>query len=178
MTVTIRMERVLRETVQTVYTDLVTRTTGRLVRTSIRERLSGSSPALARLDFSEVGLVDFSCADEVIAKLLLDPPEGAYLVLQGLREEQLEAIEHVLEQHDLAAVVEDPHTGKTRAVGRVDADQQAAFAALFPGRAATAAGLAALLGWEEPRARAALETLARLRLVRCQDGTFSLPSDA
>lgn len=173
--VTIRMERVLRETVQTVYTDLVTRNTGRLVRTSIRERISASAPALALLDFADVGLVDFSCADEVIAKLILDPPEGAFLVLQGLREEQLEAIEHVLEHHDLAACVQDPATGAIRPVGRVSPDERTAFTALLPGGWTTPTTVAARAEWEEPRATAALDALARLRLVEVRDGAYSLP---
>ena len=126
MTQTIRVDQLLRETVQGPYCDLVTRSTGRAVRTSIQQRLAAGTGSLALIDFSEVGLVDFSCADEVIAKLLLDPGNQTTIVLQGLREEQLEAIEHVLEHHDLAALVHDAGSGVARMVGRVNPDLRTA----------------------------------------------------
>ncbi len=120
MTQTIWVEQLLRETVQGPYCDLVTRSTGRAVRTSIQQRLEPGK--LALIDFSQVGLVDFSCADEVVAKLLLEPLAGTTIVLQGLREEQLEAIEHVLEHHDLSALLHDAASGIARMVGRVSPD--------------------------------------------------------
>jgi len=175
---TIRVERLLRESVETPYSNLVTRTTGRLVRTSIERALEADGAPLALLDFSDVGLVDFSCADEIIAKLLLDPPTGAYLVLQGLQDEQLEAIEHVLEHHELAALVHDPAQGGARPVGRVSADLRTVFFHLREAGASTAAALAGRLGWGATHTADALETLARLRLVRCSDGLYALPYDA
>lgn len=81
MTQTIRVEQLLRETVQGPYCDLVTRSTGRAVRTSIQARLTSRPGSIALIDFSDVGLVDFSCADEVVAKLLLDPPTETTIVL-------------------------------------------------------------------------------------------------
>lgn len=177
MSETIRLDLMLRETVHAAYTNLVTRPTGRAIRTSIRERLSGGQ-ALALLDFSEIGLVDLSCADEVIAQLLLDPPIGTYFMLQGLSEEQLEAIEHVLEHHDLAALVHDPLTGGSRPVGRVSAELRVAFDCLHTAGPATAPVLAQRIGWDEIQAGTVLATMARLRLVRCDDGSYSLPLSA
>ena len=132
MTQTIRVEQLLRESVSGPYCDLVTRPTGRAVRTSIQRRLTVQHTALALLDFSEVGLVDFSCADEVIAKLLLEPGCDTAIVLQGLREEQLEAIEHVLEHHDIAVRPQleqaRRHPGRLAGTGR-GLDDQAAMGA-------------------------------------------------
>ena len=56
------------------------------------------------LDFTEVGLLDFSCADEIVAKLLLDTDPGIdrYVMLLGTREDHTEAIDHVLNHHALA----------------------------------------------------------------------------
>ena len=51
MTHTIRVSRVLRETVNTQYSDLVTRATGAAVRTSIRATIA-SLPGIAVIDFS------------------------------------------------------------------------------------------------------------------------------
>jgi hypothetical protein len=178
MTQTIRVERLLRESVQTPYCDLVTRSTGRAVRSSIQRAIVAGGATLTMLDFSEVGLVDFSCADEIIAKLLLDPPSEAYLVLQGLREEQLEAIEHVLEHHDLAALVCDSAAGATRPVGRVSPDLRTAFFLLQSGGPASAAALAERTGWSLVRTTETLETLARLRLVRSEAGHYAVPITA
>ena len=95
---TIRIGRLLRETVTLPYRCLVTRPTGAAVRTRIEAALAHSDCHTAWLDFSDVELLDLSCADEVVAKLLLAEPvtPAPFLVLRGLREEQHEAIEHVL----------------------------------------------------------------------------------
>jgi hypothetical protein len=175
---TIRVERLLRESVETPYRDLVTRSTGRAVRSSIQQALATMGAAVALLDFSEVGLVDFSCADEIIAKLLLDPPGETYLILQGLREEQLEAIEHVLEHHDLAALVCGPSGSDARPVGRVSPDLRTAFFTLQSFGAATAQILAEEVGWTVARTAEVLETLLRLRLVRAEGGHYTVPVGA
>ena len=101
---TIHIGHLLREAVASPYRNLVTRPTGAAVRTRIRETLAASDCLTALLDFSGVELLDFSCADEIVAKLLLDDGEraGRFVVLQGLREDQHEAIEHVLTHHRLA----------------------------------------------------------------------------
>ncbi|HSB55522.1 MAG TPA: hypothetical protein VLD58_14275 [Gemmatimonadales bacterium] len=175
MTQTIRVEQLLRETVQSPYCDLVTRPTGRAVRSSIQQRLTALHTTLTLLDFSEVGLVDFSCADEVIAKLLLEPVSETAIVLQGLREEQLEAIEHVLEHHDLATLVRDPERGIARIVGRASPDLRTAFFALQQHGPAGADGLARLTGWAADHAEAVLAALARLRLVIHSTSGFMVP---
>ncbi|MEO2158389.1 MAG: hypothetical protein ABGX31_03535, partial [bacterium] len=63
---------------------LVTRTTGRDVRNAIEVKLSAiRSPALSVIDFSAIEVMDFSCADEVVARLLArfictDRPQEAF----------------------------------------------------------------------------------------------------
>lgn len=175
MTQTIRVDQLLRETVQGPYCDLVTRSTGRAVRTSIQQRLNAFPGSLALIDFSEVGLVDFSCADEVIAKLLLEPVSNTTIVLQGLREEQLEAIEHVLEHHDLAALVHDAASGVARMVGRVSPDLRTAFFTLQRSGPASVEILANQTGWAMDRAEAALLSLVRLRLALNGEHGFVVP---
>lgn len=175
---TIRVERLLRESIQTPYCDLVTRSTGRAVRTSIQRVLAAAEAGVAHLDFSDIGLVDLSGADEVVAKLLLDPPSQIIVVLQGLREEHLEAIEHVLEHHELAALVQDDDSDYYRPVGRVSPDLRTAFFTLQALGAATAASLAERVDWTLARAAETLETLVRLRLVRADGGVYSSPLPA
>jgi hypothetical protein len=52
-------------------TNLVTRETGTIIRARLEsELMAESDPTVAFLDFSGVGVIDYSCADEVIAKLI------------------------------------------------------------------------------------------------------------
>lgn len=100
----IDVSAVLRQAVHFPYADLVTRATGRAVREHI-ERIYAATPGgVARMDFTGVGCLDFSCADEIVAKLLRD--RIRVLVLRGCSEGHLEALTPVLEGHGLAAVLE------------------------------------------------------------------------
>lgn len=102
----IDVHAVLQESVSGVYADLVTRPTGRVVRERIERVMAAveSDVAVARIDFTGVGCIDYSCADEIVAKLLQGRP--AVLVLTGVSEGHREAIEPVLAGHRLAVVIE------------------------------------------------------------------------
>jgi hypothetical protein len=103
----IDVHAVLQESSFAGYTDLVTRATGRVVRERIERVISGYvAPRITRMDFSGVGCMDYSCADEIVAKLLRAQP--ALLVLRGIRDGHREAIEPVLIHHGLAVVLEGP----------------------------------------------------------------------
>ena len=63
---------VLQRSVASLYSHLVTRPTGRAVRLAIESQLAEAErPSVYMIDLSEVAILDFSCADEVVAKLLL-----------------------------------------------------------------------------------------------------------
>ena len=175
---TIHIGRLLRETVASPYRNLVTRPTGAAIRGRIQEALAQSDCALALLDFSGIELLDLSCADEVVAKLLLADAErgGRCVVLRGLREDQHEAIEHVLTHHHLAIAVVAPGTDDEGPwlLGWVTADARAAFACICRRGALTADALAAALEWSGARVAEALGALALHRLVRT-DGDLYLP---
>ena len=104
--------RLVQRSVATLYAHLVTRPTGRAVRLAIERLLAESGDTtFSLIDLSEVTVLDFSCADEVVAKLLLryleaDRPREAYFVIRGVRELHLEPIEVVLERQRLAAVAQ------------------------------------------------------------------------
>lgn len=113
MTNHIDLGTMLRQTLQaSLYSNLVTRPTGAAVRTQIETLLAdtlATGRALTVIDFSHVNMIDFSCADEIIAKLLMS--HGAlgresYFVFRGMTEAHWDAIETVLERHGLALVVE------------------------------------------------------------------------
>jgi len=101
----IKMQAVLRESVGE-YGDLVTRPTGRAVRERIERTIAApeADPLIARMDFAGVGCLDYSCADEIVAKLLRD--RVRFLLLVGLTDGHREAIEPVLQGHRLAVVIQ------------------------------------------------------------------------
>jgi hypothetical protein len=111
--VQIDVGRLVRLTVATLYSHLVTRPTGQAVRVAIESQLAeAGDTSCSLIDFSEVSVLDFSCADEVVAKLLArylhdDRPREAYFVLRGVVERHREPIEAVLDRHGLAAVAEN-----------------------------------------------------------------------
>ncbi|HUR96032.1 MAG TPA: hypothetical protein VMY76_15740 [Gemmatimonadales bacterium] len=173
---TIHLGHLLRETVASPYRNLVTRPTGAAIRNRIQEALAGSDCLTALLDFSDIELLDFSCADEVVAKLLLDDGErtGCFVVLRGLREDQHEAIEHVLTHHRLVVAAMAPgheHEGP-RLLGWVTADARAAFECLCTRGALTAGELAQALTWPAARGADALESLAAHRVARADEGRY------
>ncbi|HKU61948.1 MAG TPA: hypothetical protein VJQ44_12070 [Gemmatimonadales bacterium] len=165
---TIRIGRLLRETVMLPYPCLVTRPTGAAVRGRIEAALAHTPCHTAWLDFSDVELLDLSCADEVVAKLLLAEPQTPppFLVLRGLREEQHEAIEHVLTHHRLAITATRYGAEEPCLVGWASADARAAFDTLIVRDGAAPAELAAAMGWVEGRAREALQALVAHRVLR------------
>ena len=169
---TIKVEHVLRETVRSPYRDLVTRPTGAAVRTSIQQAIAEADCGAALLDFSDVGLVDFSCADEVVAKLLLDPRQsGRYFVLQGMRDDHVEAIEHVLHHHELTVAVHEPD-GRRRVLGPLADELQGVFVEVNARGPLALEELARSLGWPSAQAAAALEALVRLRLIHFDGARF------
>ena len=81
----IDVHAVLRRSVSGSYTDLVTRPTGRAVREGIEQAIVAEA-SIARIDFTGVGCIDYSCADEIVAKLLRE--RLRVLLLSGLTDER------------------------------------------------------------------------------------------
>ncbi|HEY3280055.1 MAG TPA: hypothetical protein VGJ83_06045 [Gemmatimonadales bacterium] len=100
----IKVHEVLQQSVAGFYADLVTRPTGRAVRESIERHLPAGTVAV--MDFTGVGCLDYSCADEIVAKLVRE--KVRVLLLRGTSDGHREAIEPVLLGHGLAAVCERP----------------------------------------------------------------------
>jgi hypothetical protein len=104
---------VLKETISCeLYSNLVTRPTGAAVRSAIERLLCETDGhALTVIDMSQVSMIDFSCADEVIAKLVMkysgeEAPGEVYFVFRGVGDDHWIAVEAVLERHGLAVVLE------------------------------------------------------------------------
>ena len=67
----INLRDILQRTVSDLYGDLVTRRTGVAVRGGIEQELEDSQEETAVIDFGAVRCLDFSCADEIVAKLVM-----------------------------------------------------------------------------------------------------------
>ena len=164
----------LRETIRTPSNDLVTRSTGVSIRHKIVATIEASPFPTMHLDFGSIRLLDFSCADEIVAKLLLhDAGERPrYVVLVNLSEGHREAIDHVLEAHDLAVAAVPTGQEGPCVLGARSPDLLAAFEAVQRLGAGEAGRLADDLGWTLERAADALQSLALRRLVQAASGTF------
>lgn len=178
MSAMIALDSLLREATAASFSDLVTRPTGAAVRDRVVGALRERPRTQALLDFSRIGLVDFSCADEVVAKLLRavhDLPVSR-VVLTGVREDHAEAIDHALARYGLVVLALEAETGRPRLLGEVPADWGDVFAVLVAARTPHDAERVALaLSWPAARARRALDGLCACRcLVAGPDATYDL----
>jgi hypothetical protein len=159
------------------YHDLVTRRTGAAVRTLIEQQLAGlADGTVAFLDFTGIRVLDRSCADEFVAKLMLPLTDDrsnrdGYVVFHGVSELHLETIESVLHAHGLALVVQFPD-GAAHLVGAVTDCERHLWELVMRGGGADIAGLAVAAGLTADEARTSLESLARRRLVRRDRDAF------
>lgn len=172
-----------RRQVATLYSHLVTRPTGHAVRLAIESQLkehpATEGPLVSLVDLSHVTVLDFSCADEVVAKLVArfmgpDRPSNVFFVFQGLGAGHLDAIRAVLDRRRLAAMVQ---TGDTYdLVGPVSSRERAVWQTLQDRGALDGPEVQELL---DDRDRVALRRLCELRLVfEAADGVHyrSLPT--
>ncbi len=173
----IDLSSVLRRSVCDLYSNLVTRPTGAAVRFEIEQLVVGTpSPSLTVIDFSNVGLLDYSCADEVVAKLLLRfapgvAPCDAYFVFRGMQEWHLDAIEAALDRYDLALVLE-AGDGTAMLIGAIADDEHRIWEAVYQSGAADAATVAASVGAEAPATEQVLQSLSARRLVMHLDQQY------
>jgi hypothetical protein len=173
----IDVSSVLRQTLACdLYSNLVTRSTGAAVRGQIEALLNATTErALTVIDFSQVSMIDFSCADEVVAKLLMryvsdDPPRDAYFLFRGVTEDHSEAIEAVLLRHDLAAAVEDE--GHVRLMGVLSDNERRCWEAAYELGRADATEIALRLEDSIAIVQEALAALCRRRLMMQADGQY------
>ena len=174
---TIDVCAVLRSAVNQNYGNLLTRDTGMAVRHQIeRELMANREGGITSLDFSSIGMMDYSCADEVVAKLLVllqndDLTRGGYVVFRGIGEEHLELVETVLKHHGLALVClcDD---GNPRLIGLVSEAERRAWEMVRVRGHAAPSDLADEFGFGEDFVAGVLDELSRRRLVRRATGGF------
>jgi hypothetical protein len=173
----IDLSSVLRETLACdLYSNLVTRSTGAAVRGQIERMLSDSDErALTVIDFSQVSMIDFSCADEVVAKLLMrysadNPPRDAYFLFRGVTDYHRDAIETVLERHGLALALE--HDNGVEVLGVLTDDERTAWDAAYRLGPADVEHVAQEVRGDVERTRETLDSLCRRRLMMRVDGEY------
>ena len=170
----IDLSSVLRQTLACdLYSNLVTRPTGAAVRTQIEQLLgdtdpSGDARALTIIDFSHVSMIDFSCADEVVAKLLMryastEAPRDAYFLFRGVSDDHWVAIEAALERHGLALAVEND--GGVKVAGVLTDEERSMWEAVYRLGSANADDVAIATGADSRHVRDALDALCGRRLV-------------
>ncbi len=102
----------VQRSVASLYAHLVTRPTGRAVRLAIETQLAeAGEPTVSLVDLTEVTILDFSCADEVVAKLLqrflaADRPRNAFFIFRGVQVRHRDPMEAVLDRQGLVAVAQ------------------------------------------------------------------------
>lgn len=101
--------KLLKEELKNGSRDLATRHSGQVIRERIEQDIVHEDDGtVVSLDFSRIGVIDYSCADEIVAKLvsrLLSGEYGdKYIVLTGLNENQKENLEVALERKGLAVM--------------------------------------------------------------------------
>ena len=168
---------VLRHSANVPFSDLVTRPTGAAVRRCIEREIAALNAGdVALLDFSHIGMMDYSCADEVVAKLLLtlaaQDIRTGFVVFHGITDAHLEAIEDVLHHHGLALVVHFADGG-ARLVGAVSDDERLVWEVVVARGSAEAPEGALAIGREVAEMVLVLDSLRRRRLLRHDGLTYA-----
>jgi predicted DNA-binding protein len=164
------LHKLLKEELKNGSSDLVTRQSGQIIRERIERAVEKEEDAaVVALDFSKIGVVDYSCADEIVAKLisrLLGGEYGdRYLILSGLSENQKENIEVALERKDLAVMAE-MRDGRKVLLGNLNNYLQETLGLVEEKKKITAADLSSALKLPANTSGTRLLNLHKKRLVR------------
>ncbi|HYV98376.1 MAG TPA: hypothetical protein VE967_13025 [Gemmatimonadaceae bacterium] len=179
--VNIDVGAILQASLNGTYTDLVTRATGRSVRSQIERLLERAAPgAVSVIDFSNVGLLDFSCADEIVATLMRQchddsPIANRYILFAGITERHLDAIEHVLERNGLALVVRFTGLGVIQLIGVVRETERQVWEAVVHEQRTDAAAVAAGTALDLTAVSDSLQSLYQKRLLMREGGEYRAP---
>jgi hypothetical protein len=164
------MSAMVQRSVATLYSHLVTRPTGQALRLGIETQITElGALCVTVLDFSEVAVLDYSCADEIVAKLIQrfqreDRPAEAYFLARGIEDRHRDTIEAVLGRQGLAITAELAD-GSVVLLGEALESERKAWAALESMGRAVPTDLAERTGASAADTVAALDSLARRRVV-------------
>ncbi|MCL7971532.1 MAG: hypothetical protein M8866_05465 [marine benthic group bacterium] len=154
---------------------LVTRHTGRAVRLSVEGLVAElGATSLTVLDFGDVAVIDFSCADEVVAKLVLravdEETESSecFFLFRGVAQHHVDPMDSALRRRGLAAAAQGPK-GEPFLIGDVEPAASRLWLAVCQAGAARLDDLAPELGMDEGDCGRILDRMCARRLLR-RDG--------
>ena len=162
--------KLLKEELKNGSSDLVTRQSGQVIRERIKRDIEKEKDGeVIALDFSKIGIIDYSCADEIVAKLisrLLSNEYGdKYILLAGLNDNQKENIEVALERKDLA-VIADMKNGKKILLGNLNNYLKETLQLILKKGKITAKELSEIMKLEANTSGTRLLNLHKKRLVK------------
>lgn len=165
--------KILREELKNGSSHLVTRRAGQLIRERIeREMIKEKEGEVIALDFSRIGVIDYSCADEIVAKLisrLINNEYGErFVILKGLDETQKENIDVALERKGLSCLAL-MRNGKRVIAGDLNNYLRETFELVVQMKRLTSRELSKRLGLELNTAATRLLNLYKKRLVIRRD---------
>jgi len=168
--ITYNLYTIIKEELKNGSNNLVTRPTGQAVRERIeRDMEKEPEGSVVNLDFSKIGVIDYSCSDEIVAKLLSRLLAGEYgekyLMLTGMNDNQRENIEVALERKDLAIIAET-NEGTRAVLGNLNKYLRDTLAFVVERKKATARDLSEAAKIEANTSGTRLLNLYKKRLVR------------
>ncbi len=168
--ITYSLYKLLKEELKNGSSDLVTRQSGQVIRNRIELDIENENDGeVIALDFSKIGIIDYSCADEIVAKLISRLLSGEYgdkyIILTGLNENQKENIEVALERKDLAVIVQ-MRDGKRILLGSLNNYLNETLNLILKKGKITAKELSAVMNLEANTSGTRLLNLHKKRLVR------------
>lgn len=167
----------LKEELKNGSCDLVTRHSGQLIRARIERNIEKEdSWEVIALDFSRIGVIDYSCADEIVAKLISRLLSGEYgdkyIILKGLNDNQRENVEVALERKELAVMAE-MRAGKKLLIGSLNNYLKETLQLIVTKGKITAKDLCESMGLEANTSGTRLLNLHKKRLVKRSEETGS-----
>ncbi len=165
--------KLLKEELRNGSSDLVTRQSGQVIRERIeRDIVREAEGEVIALDFSKIGIIDYSCADEIVAKLISRLINGEYgnryIVLKGLSDLQKENIEVALERKGLSCLAVLKNT-RCMIIGELNNYLKETFELVYDRKKITAKELSKLLRLELNTAATRLLNLFKKRLITRTD---------
>jgi len=167
------LHNLLKQELKNGSSDLVTRPSGQVIRDRIERDIEKEEDgAVIAIDFSKIGVIDYSCADEIVAKLisrLLGGEYGnRYIVLTGLNKNQEENIEVALERKSLAAMAA-MRDGNKMLLGSLNNYLKQTLNLILKKRSLTAKELSQAMNLEANTSGTRLLNLHKKRLVKREE---------
>ncbi len=165
----LKLKDIVKKEIKGKYADLVTRQIGRVLFARLENEIRAiSDGTVVVVDFSDIGALDYSCADEIFARLILLLQNNEYgekfIIFSHLSLHHKENIQIVLEKKDLAVLIRDQ--GKWEILGSLDNYLFQTLTTIMQEGKISSSELSHRLHLALNTASMRLSNLSKLRLVR------------